>query len=104
VPLSIIKRKLKQRKRKLPKAVEVSDLESDDSFEDKTYRPSSESTSISSGDNNDNSRKRKRKWCRKRIRPLKREENRKYLHLKKIKKGVTTEDKQKSKRSQSATE
>jgi len=59
VPLSFRKRKLKQRKRKLPEAVELSDLGNDDSFEDKNYRPSNESIIMSSEDNNDNSRKSK---------------------------------------------
>ena len=54
---------------------------------------------MSSEDDNGDSYKSKKKWFRTRIRPLKREENRKYQNIKKIKKDIKTKEKKKSKRS-----
>lgn len=78
VPLSIIQDKLKNKREPEQQKHELfEDISEDDSYEDESYIPSSDASS-SEGDCSPPF-KRKKKWVRKRIRPFKREENRKRM-------------------------
>lgn len=78
VPLSIIQDKLKNKREPEQQKHDLfEDISEDDSYEDESYIPSSDASS-SEGDCSPPF-KRKKKWVRKRIRPFKREENRKRM-------------------------